>query len=518
MRNGMFVLPIGLEAKTRNFPFATIAIFVITCAYSYLHMNTSHQYAREYFNEEKVALRMQAQKSLVIAGCPNSEYRQACADLPALLRPERSESVMSFQNRLVRSLPALAPRLDEEKAKVLFKDVVDAGRWKNPDPAISALAEFAALSKALEDETLAAVEHVKARTLLSPVTNNLSSLIKAQFLHASWAHLIGNMLFFLLFAIPLEQRLGAGPLLMIYFIGGSAGLEAHLLSSSDPTRFILGASANVFAVAASFMIAFWALSVRIWASFFFVVNQIVLVPTWIFFPIFVLLQEFTGAIETASSGVAHLAHLGGFLAGGLLGAVFVRLVSVPHGCVFPFEAELFARLTSESDPSKRLGIARYLLIHNPRNEPALEEAWAVALANAERSWAQMPEPVRNFFSEHFIKVLKHKSSMGHEALASLVRSLSLASWPWHELLPAKDHAAILEQVMVLRRHRWNEEALSLLNLLVLSISKGSNSGGLSPSQLENLKRLYKLREELALSHHAIVAREGSDEIRSTGSD
>jgi hypothetical protein len=343
------------------------------------------------------------------------------------------------------------------------------------------------------------------------------SLIKAQFLHAGWAHLIGNMLFFLLFAIPIEQRLGAGPLLAIYFLGGSAGLQAHLLSDPNSIKITLGASANVFAIAASFMIAFWSLSVRVWVSFFFAVNQIVHVPTWIFFPLFILLQELTGAIETSSSGIAHLAHLGGFLTGSLLSAIFIRWVSVPEGCVFPFEAELIDKLKKEANPLNRLGIARYLLIHNPKSKPALEEAWAVA-SSADRNWRQMPDPIRKFLSEHFCKVVKHKSSIGPESLAAFVRTLSGAHWPWHELLPAKDRAEILGQVMELRRHQRDEEALSLLKLLIDSIVGERGSQGLGEPQSANLRKLYKLHEELTRFSSTAAHTEGTNEIRATGSD
>jgi membrane associated rhomboid family serine protease len=122
------------------------------------------------------------------------------------------------------------------------------------------------------------------------------------FLHADLWHLLFNMLGLFFFGPRLEARLGGRRFLGLYFVSGLVGA---LLSVVTPYARIIGASGAVFGVFFAFAY-FWPRE-RVWIWGIFPVEARVLVVA---FTAFTLWAGFQGG-----SGVAHFAHLGGFLGG-----------------------------------------------------------------------------------------------------------------------------------------------------------------------------------------------------------
>jgi membrane associated rhomboid family serine protease len=79
------------------------------------------------------------------------------------------------------------------------------------------------------------------------------TLVTALFVHGNVIHLVGNMIFLLVFGGTLQSSLGAARHLLVFFTGGVA---AFLLSApfTDPEAGMLGASAAIFTVAACVML------------------------------------------------------------------------------------------------------------------------------------------------------------------------------------------------------------------------------------------------------------------------
>lgn len=122
------------------------------------------------------------------------------------------------------------------------------------------------------------------------------------FLHGGLGHIFFNMLALFFFGPRVEERLGSRPFLTMYLIAGlfGAGLSAILAPGSP----ILGASAGVFGVSLAFAYFYPHEQVLIWGVIP-VPARLLVIGTGLF----ALFAGFTGA----QGGVAHFAHLGGYL-------------------------------------------------------------------------------------------------------------------------------------------------------------------------------------------------------------
>src|SRR5262245_28820945 len=98
------------------------------------------------------------------------------------------------------------------------------------------------------------------------------------FLHAGPAHLVGNMLFLLLFGMNVERRLGPFVTLALYFLSGFAALALFLVFNTDFNAPLVGASGAVSGLVGMYLVLFRARTVEVmW--FAFVVGGIVRVKS-----------------------------------------------------------------------------------------------------------------------------------------------------------------------------------------------------------------------------------------------
>ncbi|HEX9164669.1 MAG TPA: rhomboid family intramembrane serine protease [Gemmatimonadales bacterium] len=130
------------------------------------------------------------------------------------------------------------------------------------------------------------------------------SAITYMFLHGGLGHLFFNMLSLFFFGSRVEQRLGERRFLILYFASGIAG--ALLSAVFSPWSAIVGASGAVFGVMLAFA-WFWPHDqILIWGIIPIEARWMVALMTGL-----ALFGGFTGA----QGGIAHFAHLGGFVGG-----------------------------------------------------------------------------------------------------------------------------------------------------------------------------------------------------------
>ena len=138
---------------------------------------------------------------------------------------------------------------------------------------------------------------VPALILVRPWT-----VVTYMFLHADLMHLLFNMLGLYFFGPRLEAKLGSRRFLVLYMISGIGGA---LLSVFTPHAAIVGASGALFGVYYGFA-HFWPRDkIFIWG--------VIPVEARILVIIMSVLALYGGV--TGGGGVAHLAHLGGFVGG-----------------------------------------------------------------------------------------------------------------------------------------------------------------------------------------------------------
>jgi membrane associated rhomboid family serine protease len=144
------------------------------------------------------------------------------------------------------------------------------------------------------------------------------TLLTSMFMHGGIAHILGNMWFLWIFGDNIENDLGRVRYLAFYLLCGLLASLAHVaMNASGPSAQIpsLGASGAISGVMGAYLVMHAQRRVTV-LLFRFVtdVPGYVAVGLWFVFQIIAGL----GALGGPSSGVAHWAHIGGFVAGAAL--------------------------------------------------------------------------------------------------------------------------------------------------------------------------------------------------------
>src|SRR5271166_5113489 len=142
------------------------------------------------------------------------------------------------------------------------------------------------------------------------------TILTAMFMHGSWSHIIGNMIFLWAFAPEIEDAMGRGRYLVFYLLGGLAATLAQVLADPNSTVPNLGASGAIAAVMGAFIVTYPRDQIRT-LLFIFVFARIRFIPAALLIGFWFLTQLFhAGAVANVQTGgVAYLAHVGGFIFG-----------------------------------------------------------------------------------------------------------------------------------------------------------------------------------------------------------
>ncbi len=154
------------------------------------------------------------------------------------------------------------------------------------------------------------------------------TLVTCVFLHGSWLHLIGNMLFLWIFGDNVEDVMGHLPFLAFYLITGVLASGAQVLIDSSSHVPAIGASGAIAGVLAAYIVCFPRGRVNT-LIFLGVFLTMVMLPAWLMIGVWIVIQLISGFVsfgidtaQTGGGGVAYFAHIGGFIAGLLLVKLF----------------------------------------------------------------------------------------------------------------------------------------------------------------------------------------------------
>jgi membrane associated rhomboid family serine protease len=143
------------------------------------------------------------------------------------------------------------------------------------------------------------------RALLAPAT--------ALFVHGSWLHLLGNMLFLFVFGALVEERMGHVQFALFYLGCGYLALFAYAVAHADSGQTLVGASGAISAVLGACLRLFP--KARVTSLFPFLFFLPLRFPAWVVLPFWVTLQWLAALQGGQGPGVAYLAHLVGFSLG-----------------------------------------------------------------------------------------------------------------------------------------------------------------------------------------------------------
>jgi membrane associated rhomboid family serine protease len=153
------------------------------------------------------------------------------------------------------------------------------------------------------------------RRQVSPVFSLLLSI----FMHGSWLHLLGNMLFLWIFGNNVEDRLGRFKFILFYLLCGVGASLVHVLFNLDSLTPVIGASGAVSGVMGAYLLLFPNARIRT-LVFIFVLVTTMDIPAAVFLAIWFAFQFFYAG---GGASIAWLAHVGGFLLGMALLQVFL---------------------------------------------------------------------------------------------------------------------------------------------------------------------------------------------------
>lgn len=175
------------------------------------------------------------------------------------------------------------------------------------------------------DQRLAyAMALVPARLTLLPSSGAIT-LVTSQFLHAGWFHLLANMVFLWAVGRPVEWVLGGRRFLTLYLLTGVLAGVVQTVIEPMSTIPVVGASGAISGMLAIYALLFSRSEVASRRFAGVHVSGQVLRVLW-FAGAWIGIQLMIAVIFNAGTmgGVAIWAHIGGFLAGLLLGMPFIR--------------------------------------------------------------------------------------------------------------------------------------------------------------------------------------------------
>ena len=144
------------------------------------------------------------------------------------------------------------------------------------------------------------------------------TVFTAMFLHGSFLHIFGNMLFLAIFGPTVEDATSRPRYLVFYLAGGIVALAAQVAVSPNSMAPTLGASGAIAAVLGAYLVLYPRARVLSLVFIIFFVT-IVEVPAVLLLGFWFLLQLYYGLAGLANpiggEGVAYFAHIGGFLFG-----------------------------------------------------------------------------------------------------------------------------------------------------------------------------------------------------------
>jgi hypothetical protein len=150
--------------------------------------------------------------------------------------------------------------------------------------------------------------------------------LTSMFLHGGWLHLIGNMWHLWIFGDNVEDRLGHGRFILFYLLAGLGAGFIHTGVNYYVEIPSVGASGAIAGVLGAYLLLYpFARVMTLIPIFFF--WQIIEIPAVIVLGLWFLMQFLSGTsslavADAAAGGVAWWAHIGGFLVGMILLAVF----------------------------------------------------------------------------------------------------------------------------------------------------------------------------------------------------
>jgi membrane associated rhomboid family serine protease len=229
---------------------------------------------------------------------------------PELKVPEKAQ-------KLIDTVKTKNPALWKE-AQNPQRDLIDA--WD----ARTRLQEDPQALQEEMDSLAAQYADLNSKSLLSkyafiPADPTAVSLLTANFLHGGWLHLIGNMWFLWLAGALMEDTWGRVIYPAFYLMAGVLALQVHAMVNAGSLIPTIGASGAIAGLMGAFLVRYPTTKIEMAWLFFYRLYRFKMAAYWLL-PLWLLTEIFYGSLFGQYSGVAHWAHIGGFVFGAAIAA------------------------------------------------------------------------------------------------------------------------------------------------------------------------------------------------------
>ncbi len=166
--------------------------------------------------------------------------------------------------------------------------------------------------------------------IVNDFPSSAPTIITSMFMHGGIAHIIGNMVFLFVFGDNIEDRYGKIKYILIYLGWGAAAAFAHsfyAVSTGQGEIPAVGASGAISGILGAYLVMYPRANILTIIAVFFIYT--VRIPVLVYIPFWFILQLIFAVIgqlgPAGETGVAYLAHIGGFAAGALTGLAWKAL-------------------------------------------------------------------------------------------------------------------------------------------------------------------------------------------------
>jgi membrane associated rhomboid family serine protease len=227
-----------------------------------------------------------------------------------------------------------------------------------------------------------------------PAHKSLIGLVTYMFIHGGLLHLLGNLLLLYLTA-PFIEDVWGRPFFAFFYL--TAGIFSGFMFSLYHPHFtgpLIGASGAIAGLMGAFLIRYWKTKIKFFYIFFLLIRGTFKAPAWLMLPIWLALEIFNanaaGSVKGAAGGVAHWAHVWGFLFGVVV-AFGMKYFRIEEKYIHPkIEAQVrfvdegykaseeAVQKINEGKPEEAYSLLLEAARKNPMNRDLVESLWSQA--------------------------------------------------------------------------------------------------------------------------------------------
>ncbi len=212
----------------------------------------------------------------------------------------------------------------------------------------------------------------------TPAKKNIKNSFSYMFIHGGWIHLLSNLFLLYLVGPYIEDVWGKLMYTLAYLAVGALSAFAYAAHYPDMAGPLIGASGAISGILGAFLVRFWHAKIKFFYWFWFIFGTF-RAPAWLMIPLWfgneILTAKQMDSLYKNGSGVAHWAHIWGFVFGVLIA------VAISY---FKFEQKVINKKYNEKFTFTNKGFLDYEEALKLKEAGKIDEAFTLLLESAKR--------------------------------------------------------------------------------------------------------------------------------------